>query len=148
MSAETDAADTADPASPTQVLEFGLGAETYCIDIGYVNEIVDAGELTAIPNSPAHVEGVMDLRGRTTSIIDPKSLFDIDGDGACDRIIVFDSEAVGEQGTLGWVVDDVYQVRTIDPSDVDDETVEDDAVRGIVRGDDGFVVWVEPVFDA
>jgi purine-binding chemotaxis protein CheW len=145
MSADADAA--VGRAESVQVLEFGLGDETYCLDISYVDEIVDAGDLTAIPNSPAHVEGVMDLRGRTTTIVDPKVIFGIAGEGSRDRIVVFDSEAVGEQGTLGWVVDDVYQVRTIDPADVDDETVEDEVVHGIVRGDDGFVVWVDPVFE-
>lgn len=146
MSADTDGA-TADSAEARQVLEFGLGAETYCLDIAFVDEIVDAGDLTPIPNSPPHVEGVMDLRGRTTTIVDPKSLFDIEGEGSRDRIVVFDGDAVGEQGTLGWVVDDVYQVRTVDPDRVDDETVDDEDVRGIVRGDDGFVVWVDPTFD-
>lgn len=146
MSADTDAAGV-EATEPRQVLEFGLGAETYCLDIGFVDEIVDAGDLTAIPNSPAHVEGVMDLRGRTTTIVDPRSIFDIEGAGGGDRIVVFDSEAVGEQGTLGWIVDAVYQVRTIDPDAVDDETVDDERVRGIVRGEDGFVVWVDPAFE-
>jgi len=134
-------------AEPDQVLEFGLGEETYCLDISYVDEIVDAGELTTIPNTPRHVEGVMDLRGRTTTIIDPKSLFDITGEGASERIVVFDTDAVGEQGTVGWIVDDVYQVRTVDPEDVDAATIEDDSVHGIIKDDDGFVIWVQPTFD-
>ena len=62
-----------------QVLEFALGDETYCVSIDYVTEIVDVGELTTVPNAPRHVEGVMDLRGRTTSIVDPKTVFDIGG---------------------------------------------------------------------
>lgn len=134
-----------------QVLEFGLGAETYCLNIDCVDEIVDAGELTAIPNSPRHVEGVMDLRGRTTTIVDPKTLFGVSEDGQRSRIIVFDGDAVGEQGTVGWVVDEVYQVTQVAAGDVDDATVEDDAVRGIVAVGDGedaddtdFVVWVKP----
>jgi len=134
-------------AEPDQVLEFGLGDETYCLDISYVDEIVDAGELTTIPNTPRHVEGVMDLRGRTTTIIDPKSLFDITGEGARERIVVFDTDAVGEQGTVGWIVDDVHQVRTVDSEDVDAATIEDDSVHGIIKDDDGFVIWVQPTFD-
>ena len=134
-----------DSGEPTQVLEFGLGSETYCLDIGVIDEIVDAGELTRIPNSPPHVKGVMDLRGRTTSIIDPKVVFDIAAEGERSRIIVFDSETVGEQGTTGWVVDEVYQVSNIHPKDVDETTTaNDDHVHGIVKGDDRFIVWVDP----
>ncbi|WP_138007532.1 chemotaxis protein CheW [Halalkalirubrum salinum] len=147
--AETEApqSDTAegDLGETTQVLEFGLGSETYCLDIGVIDEIVDAGELTRIPNSPPHVKGVMDLRGRTTSIIDPKIVFDIVDEGERNRIIVFDSDTVSEQGTIGWVVDEVYQVSNIRPTDVDETTTaNDDHVHGIVKGDDRFIVWVDP----
>ncbi|MGZ0746956.1 chemotaxis protein CheW [Haloparvum sp. AD34] len=143
---ETDTETEAEPAAePTKVLEFGLGEDTYCLGIGVIDEIVDAGELTRIPNSPGHVEGVMDLRGRTTTIIDPKTLFDVDGEGARDRIVVFDDDALDEGGAVGWMVDEVYQVRDVDPATVDDSTtVEDDGVRGIVKADGRFVVWVEP----
>lgn len=128
-----------------QVLEFGLGEETYCLDIAHVDEIVDAGELTAIPNSPRHVEGVMDLRGRTTTIVDPKTLFGIDEEGTRERIVVFDSAGTDDGGTVGWVVDEVFQVRDVAADDVDEGTpAADDGVRGIVKGEDRFVVWVEP----
>ncbi|WP_313692817.1 chemotaxis protein CheW [Halorarum halobium] len=137
--------DAADRGETTQVLEFGLGDETYCLDIGYIDEIVDAGDLTAIPNSPTHVEGVMDLRGKTTTIIDPKTLLGVAGDGARERIIVFDPDETSEGGTVGWVVDEVFQVRDVAADEVDEGTTAgDDDVRGIVKGEDRFVVWVEP----
>jgi len=130
----------------TQVLEFGLGDETYCLDIAFIDEIVDAGDLTAIPNSPRHVEGVMDLRGQTTTIIDPKTLLGVEGATESERIVVFDPDAVDDGGTVGWTVDEVYQVRDVTPDQVDDATTTaEDAVRGIVKDDDRFVVWVEPV---
>ena len=141
-------AATETEAEPTKVLEFGLGDGTYCLDIGVIDEIVDAGELTRIPNSPDHVEGVMDLRGRTTTIVDPKTLFDIDGDGKRERIVVFDDAEIDEGGTVGWMVDEVFQVRDVSPEDVDQgTTVEDEGVRGIVKSDDRFVVWVSPDVD-
>ncbi|ERH12767.1 MAG: chemotaxis signal transduction protein [halophilic archaeon J07HB67] len=130
----------------TQVLEFGLGEETFCLDIGFIDEIVDAGDLTTIPNSPRHVEGVMDLRGQTTTIIDPKTLLGVEGVTESERIVVFDPDAIDDGGTVGWTVDEVYQVRDVAPDQVDDATTAaEDAVRGIVKDDDRFVVWVEPV---
>lgn len=129
-----------------QVLEFQLGDETYCVSIDYVTEIVDIGELTTVPNAPPHVEGVMDLRGRTTSIVNPKVVFDIDG-GEPSRIIVFDPEVAGdEQGAVGWLVDEVDQVSQVDPANVDQSPTTQGAnsVRGVVKRDDGFVIWVNP----
>ena len=132
----------------TKVLEFGLGDGTYCLDIGVIDEIVDAGELTRIPNSLDHVEGVMDLRGRTTTIVDPKTLFNIDEAGPQERIVVFDDGEIDEGGTVGWMVDEVFQVRDVGPEDVDQgTTIDDEGVRGIVKSDDRFVVWVSPDID-
>ena len=139
------ATETVDADETTQVLEFGLGAETYCLDIAYIDEIVDAADLTAIPNSPRHVEGVMDLRGKTTTIIDPKTFLGVAEEGVRERIIVFDPAEIDDAGTVGWVVDEVFQVRDVAPDQVDGTTITaDEAVRGIVKDDDRFVVWVDP----
>jgi purine-binding chemotaxis protein CheW len=129
-----------------QVLEFKLNDETYCVSIDYVTEIVDVGDLTKVPNSPAHVEGVMDLRGRTTSIIDPKVVFNIGANGEQRRIIVYDPDIVEDQGAAGWLVDEVNQVVQVDESDVDTSPAQDDdAIRGVIkRGDGDFVIWVDP----
>jgi purine-binding chemotaxis protein CheW len=137
---------TATTATTGQVLEFTLGEETYCVSIDYVTEIVDVGELTTVPNSPRHVEGVMDLRGRTTAIVDPKVVFDIREDGDRQRIIVYDPEIIEDQAAAGWLVDEVHQVVSVDEADVDESpATDDDAIRGVVKRDeDDFVIWVDP----
>lgn len=129
-----------------QVLEFELGEETYCVSIDYVTEIVDTGKLTTVPSSPPHIEGVMDLRGRTTSIVDPKVVFGIDTDEEAHRIIVFDPDVVEDQVAAGWLVDEVNQVVRVDRGDVDESPAQDeDAILGVVKRDDSeFVIWVDP----
>ncbi|QIO21625.1 chemotaxis protein CheW [Haloarcula sp. JP-L23] len=136
---------SAQSATTGQVLEFELGEETYCVSIDYVTEIVDVGDLTQVPNAPAHVEGVMDLRGRTTSIVDPKTVFGIDDDTDGKRIIVFDPAIVQNQGAAGWLVDEVFQVVQISPKQVDQSPANDTgSIRGVVKRDDDFVIWVDP----
>lgn len=128
-----------------QVLEFRLGDERYCVEIGHIEEIVkkDEDDLTVVPNSPPHVSGITDLRGRTTTIVDPKRLLSVGGEGRGDQVIVFDEDAVDHDGVLGWSVDEVYQVSTFATSEVDD-SVEDGPVRGVVNRDDGFLIWTDP----
>lgn len=92
-----------------QVLEFRLSGEAYCVSIDYVAEIVDVGDLTSIPNAPEHIKGVMDLRGETTAIIDPKVRFELDGDVG-DRIIIFDPTVFEDDRSVGWAVDSVHEV--------------------------------------
>lgn len=135
-----------------QVLEFELGAETYCVSVDCVTEIVDRGEVTVVPNTPAYVEGVMDLRGRTTSVVDPKVIFGVGTDQEPRRIIVFDPAVVEDRTAVGWLVDDVHQVVDVDGDAVSESPTQDDeAVHGVVKngdgdgsGDGGFVIWVDP----
>jgi purine-binding chemotaxis protein CheW len=91
----------------------------------------------------------MDLRGKTTTIVDPKAVFGIDGDGERKRIVVFDRERTVEDKSVGWIVDEVDQVVEVDGDDVETSPVDDDAVRGVIKRDDDFVIWVRPtVLDA
>jgi purine-binding chemotaxis protein CheW len=141
--------ETVARARTAQLLEFELGDESYAVDIAHVAEIVDVNDLTVVPNSPRHVEGVMDLRGKTTTIIDPKSVFGIRGDGARKRIVVFDRERTVDGKSVGWIVDEVEQVLEVDGDDVESSPVDDDAVRGVIKREDDFVIWVRPtILDA
>ena len=125
-----------------QVLELRLEDRNYCIDIAHVDEIVDKEELTPLPNSEPRVEGVMDLRGTTTTIIDPKQVLDLEATETGERVVVLESRG-DEDENIGWLIDAVNQVVSIDTENVD-RSVESGSVRGIVRQDDGFVVWVKP----
>lgn len=142
--ATADTTDDDSAATANEVLEFELGAETFCVGIDHVTEIVDRGDVTAVPNSPDHVEGVMDLRGSTTAIVDPKTLLNLDDHGEGRRIVVFDPETFSDEQSVGWVVDAVNEVSRVVESDVDDSPVDDEYVRGIVKRDGEFVVWLNP----
>ncbi len=135
--------EAAQPVETEQVLEFRLGDETYCVSIEYVTEIVDMGELTPIPNSPPHVEGVIDLRGNTTSIVDPKIGLGIDGQLG-ERIVIFDSEIFDDDRSVGWAVDSVEEVSDVSTEDVDDSPVDGDHIRGLIKRESTFVVWIDP----
>jgi len=142
--------ETAARSRTVQLLEFELGTETYCVDIAHVAEIVDVNDLTVLPNSASHVEGVMDLRGNTTTIVDPKVVFGIDDDGSRKRIIVFDPERTADGKSVGWIVDEVDQVVEVDRDDIESSPAdEDEAVKGVIKRDGDFVIWVRPtVVDA
>ena len=134
---------TAPTVETEQVLEFQLGEETYCVSIEYVTEIVDMGKLTPIPNSPPHVEGIIDLRGNTTSIIDPKVGLGVDGELG-DRIVIFDSSIFDDDRSVGWAVDSVEEVSEVSSEDVDDSPIDRDHIRGLIKRESAFVVWIDP----
>jgi len=91
-----------------EFLVFGLNNEEYAIDIGTVSELRGYGMVTAIANSPAHVKGVINLRGAIVPIIDLRIKF---GQQAptYDQFTVAIILNVNGQ-TAGMVVDSVSNV--------------------------------------
>jgi purine-binding chemotaxis protein CheW len=138
-------------ADGTDVLEFGLEDERYCVAIGKVSEIVALEEMTSVPNTPDYVLGVMDLRGQSLQVRDPKLPFGVDGEPNGERVVVMDPDIGPEDKLTGWLVDSVHDVFTAYEADLD-EDVEGRGVYGALRpeaeGDDGegrMVIWVDPV---
>ncbi|RQG86770.1 chemotaxis protein CheW [Natrarchaeobius halalkaliphilus] len=127
----------------THVLEFDLGENRYCVDIGYVAEIVNTDELTEIPNTPDHIEGVMDLRGETAKIVNLRTIFgDEAGTTLGDRIIVFKRKRDSNE-RIGWLADEVHQVQELQ-TDIVDTSVNGSGIAGIVRREEEFVLWIDP----
>ena len=144
MAGSSGAVTGATAEDETRVLEFALGEERYCLDIDHVEEIVKRETVTRVPNTPEYVEGVVDLRGQITTILDPKVLFDIDVEGPEELIVVFDPEGFEDQGAIGWLVDDVNQVMPVAESEVNDSPVDQEHVEGVVDRDGEFVIWTKP----
>jgi purine-binding chemotaxis protein CheW len=87
----------------------------------------------------------MDLRGRTTSIVNPKSLLNVRGESEPKRIVIFDSGQFDDDAAIGWVVDEVYQVVRVSMDDVEEPPLDnDESIRGIVKRDDELVIWISP----
>lgn len=138
-------------AEGTDLLEFGLDDERYCVDISYVSEIIGLEELTSVPNTPDYVMGVMDLRGQSLQVRDPKQPFGVDGEPTGERVVVMAPEVGPEDKLTGWLVDSVHDVLTAHADDVDDD-VEGKGVHGALRpgvdeeDEEGrMVIWVDPV---
>ena len=138
--------DTTQSEEVVRVLEFALGDEYYCLDIEYVEEIVKRDAVTRVPNTPNFVDGVVDLRGQITTILEPKEMMDIDSEGEQNLIIVFDPDQFEDQGAIGWVVDEVRQVVPVPESDINHPPVDAEYINGVVDREeyDQFVIWVEP----
>jgi purine-binding chemotaxis protein CheW len=128
------------PGSETEVLVFALGDEEYCVTIDTVKEIVNATDLTPMPETPPAVVGMMDLRGQSTVIVNPKRVFGTGEQTAGEQVIMFDADS-GQQ--FGWLVDRVRSVESL--QDPETAPVEDnELVSGVVSRDGRFTLWVDP----
>jgi purine-binding chemotaxis protein CheW len=140
------AGETTHTETETRVLEFTLDDEQYCLDIEYIEEIVKQEQMTRVPNTPEFVEGVVDLRGQITTIVNPKVTLEKENTERGNLIVVFDDEAFEDQGYIGWVVDDVRQVSPVSDADVNDSPMEQRHINGIIdrEDDEEFVIWTTP----
>jgi purine-binding chemotaxis protein CheW len=75
--AQDDLRRQMDSGDTQQFITFRIGAEEYGIDIMVVREIKGWTETTMIPNAPAHVRGVINLRGVVVPIFDLRARFGI-----------------------------------------------------------------------
>ena len=94
-----------------QFLTFALGAEEYGVEILKIQEIKGYVAVTPLPNAPAYVKGVLNLRGTIVPIVDLRKKFNLpEADYTQFTVIV----VVQVQGnTLGFVVDAVSDVLTV-----------------------------------
>jgi len=101
----------------THVVGFQVGRETYGIPITTLHEIVRVPEITAVPDAPEHVEGVINLRGKIVAVVDLRKRFGKPATGLDRhrRILV-----VEHRGRLsGMIVDSASEVLKIPESEIE-----------------------------
>jgi purine-binding chemotaxis protein CheW len=99
-----------------QLASFRLGDVCYAVDIMRIREIIRPQKLTALPKSPAFIEGVLNLRGMVIPVIDLRKRFDLPAkeiDGSTRLLIV----SVARQ-SMGLMVDDVTEVINVPVKDI------------------------------
>ena len=64
------AADTAAPAAMLHLLTFTLDREEFGIPVTQVREVIRVDGITRVPQVPAHVRGVTNLRGRILAVVE------------------------------------------------------------------------------
>lgn len=103
-----------------QFLTFSLANEEYGVDILRVQEIKGWTPVTHIPNAPAYLKGVLNLRGTIVPIVDLRMRFNLDAIEYTPTtvVIVLSLMNEGRERTFGIVVDAVSDVLNIAPGDV------------------------------
>jgi purine-binding chemotaxis protein CheW len=104
------------------IVGFKVGRETYGVPITSLHEIVRVPEITAVPDAPDYMEGVINLRGKIVSVIDlRKRLGETEAaPNRRNRILVLE-----HNGRLsGLIVDSASEVLKIPATDVEPSPTE------------------------
>ena len=106
----------ASAAGSSQVVGFELAGQKYAFRIERIQEIITPGRITVIPEVPAYVAGVSNLRGTIIPVVDLRLLF-----GLPERSVDSDTRTivvnVGSR-IMGCTVDSVSQVMRINADQI------------------------------
>ncbi len=138
--------DRGEGAEQLQFVTFEVENEEFAIDILAVQEIIRMMQITRVPQSPASVEGVINLRGQITPVCDLRKRFDLAPSELNNesRIIVVEVK----ERVLGFIVDRVHEVLRVDSSIVQPApdlatSVDSDYVRGVGKLDDRILILLD-----
>ncbi len=103
-------------------LTFALAQEEFGLEILKVREIIGYMAITAVPQTPCHVKGVINLRGQVIPVVDIRSLFGMETKEITDEtcIIVVEINQSKRAFTTGVIVDKVSEVLDIAAEDIED----------------------------
>ena len=136
-------------AAPGKYLSFALGAEEYALPVLRVREIIKMMEITQVPKVPAHVKGVINLRGRVIPIVDLRLKLGFEApltERTC--IIVVETAFSAGPSALGVVVDGVEEVLNIGAEEIEPtpefgERIEAAYMQGVVKSRSGVKVLLD-----
>jgi purine-binding chemotaxis protein CheW len=107
-------------AQETQYLTFHLAGEEYAVGILAVKEIIPCGALTKVPQTPASICGVINLRGNVVPVVDLAVKFGLGASALTHRscIVIVEVALDSEPTTMGILADSVSQVMDFSADDV------------------------------
>lgn len=130
-----------------QYVTLGVGEEIFAVEVTRVHEILDLVPVVRLPNAPAHILGMIDVRRRAVPVVDLRVKLGLSPTIATEqsRILVLDVDVGGRTVVLGLMADRVYEV-----TDLADHAIEpppdigmrwrSDYIRGVGRRGQSFVV--------
>lgn len=104
-------------ARELHLVGFRVGRETFGVPIALVHEIVRVPEITAVPDSPDYVEGVINLRGKIVSVVDLRKRFGEKEPVRSKKNRILVTEVDGK--LVGLIVDAASEVLKIPESEVE-----------------------------
>lgn len=137
-------------------LTFALGDEKFAIPVDQVQEVVEFGHVTKVPNAPSYMLGIINLRGRVLPLLDTKLKLGLPATAISQksRIMVLDLQLEDDKNLqIGAMVDLAKEVIEISEGEIQDapefENLKTSApITGIVNkhGDITMIMDITRVF--
>ena len=134
-------------AGEAQFVTLGIDREVFAVPVDLVLEILAVRPLFRVPEAPAHLAGLLDVRGQAVPVIDLRLKLGLAAASATDntRILVLEVPVAGRRLVLGLIADRVFEVaaldkRTIAPPPDIGTLWRSEYISGVGRRGDSFVI--------
>lgn len=123
---------------------FNLGEEQFGVDISKVYRIIDLTEITQIPKSKEYIQGVINLRGQITPIINLRKRLGLPEKEIDEKAKIIIADFKYE--SVGMIVDSVVGVRSIRGENLEEtpslvkNKIKDNFVEGIGKLEDELII--------
>ncbi len=134
----------------TQYLSFHLDEEEFALEISRVREVLDFTRITKVPQSPAFMRGVINLRGSVVPVVDLKHKFGI---GVTEktvntRIIICEITVDDGSTVIGALADSVHEVMDIEPENIEPAPkigtrLNTEFLKGMGKRDEEFIMILD-----
>ncbi len=138
------------PGREGKYLTFSLSGEEYGIGILKVKEIIGMMAVTHVPQTPAFVKGVINLRGKVIPVVDLRLRFGLEAAAYTERTCIIVVEVAGANGSvmMGIVVDAVSEVLNIRGADIENTPtfgvrLNTDFILGMAKAAGGIKILLE-----
>jgi purine-binding chemotaxis protein CheW len=137
-------------AEKAQYVMLGVAGELYAAPVERVQEILAMRPISRLPQAPANLLGMIDVRNEGVPVIDLRMTLGLPTveDTYNTRIIVLTVKADGRDLTLGLKADRVFEVTVLDNAELDPPpsisgSWSAHAIAGIGRRNGGFVTVLD-----
>lgn len=103
-----------------EVLHFRLGGEGFGLPVAFVREILGLLPILRVPEAPAAILGVANVRGEAVPILDLRAILGMEPGAAGPQagLMVVRASVDGEPRLLGILADSVEEVVSAEPDKV------------------------------
>jgi purine-binding chemotaxis protein CheW len=128
-------------------MEFRLGEQLYAIPLLTIKEVIQMPEVTAVPNMPAHFEGMMNLRGQILGVFNLRKKLALKAsEGGAHVVMVIEEQNVN----VGMIVDEVTRVlhpdeNMLKPAPLKDNDPANEFIKSVIQTGQDLVLTVDLV---
>lgn len=101
----------------TEYLAIRLANVTHAVEVSMIREIVRPPPITAVPRAGLHVLGIVSIRGRVVTVVDPRVQLALDRTEVTSRSRILVFEVQSEK--IGLWVDEVLMVYRLTEGEIE-----------------------------